>query len=148
MHQPLHAFRVQWSNTQNRVTPSVSLFSRGLFVLLIMFILSCGSQGGATEVEQAYNRFSIALLSNQPEVLDQMAPFLRDKKNEHALERLRQILEGRPSFKVRMLDERNAEVILSDPSSFVIPFTKNPAGEWMVADRIVRTRYIEFIPAK
>jgi hypothetical protein len=116
--------------------------------VLVLILSSCFSASKTEEVKASYERFAAAVLARNADAVARAAPFLAEKVSEKALEALRNTLRTNPSVRIRVLNDSNAEAVLSDQNRTVIPFRKNEAGEWLVSEQIIRTQFIEFIPAR
>lgn len=64
------------------------------------------------------------------------------------MQRLKELVLSAPGFTIRMMDDRTAEVVLNETPKKSIPFQRDASGKWIVPEKIVRTQFIDFLPAR
>jgi len=96
----------------------------------------------------AYDRLVAAIQAENKEAVYAIVPHLQDDTSGKAFQGLQALVLSSSRYSVRMIDARTAEVILDTTPKKSIPFQRDASGSWVVPEKIVRTRFIDFLPAK
>lgn len=138
--------RVPLSSTRSRRLKNLLRFS--FFIFLGGGIISCGNRTVEKEVASAYDRLVAAVQAENKEAVFTIVPHLKEDPSGKAFQGLQALVLSAKKYTVHRIDARTAEVILDSTPKKSIPFQRDASGSWVVPEKIVRTQFIDFLPAR
>jgi hypothetical protein len=113
--------------------------------------VGCSNTSDVQAIKKTVADLQVALSKADIDGVTKIAPFIAGNPPETVsaiVAKLGEILGSSTDSSVEILDRKTANVVLRGRNPITIPFTKTPAGNWIIADTFTRKQFIEVVPLK